>query len=233
MNLTICKGLFFKKNNIPFAFGRIVRLEMLQNEVKYRISLVSKSLPIKLRYFATRCVLARKKRCYVFRCAGLSRSSSRIFWSEPSDWIPWSGIRLRKTPCQANFSFHCPPVPLDQFDGDRKQLHHIGHVGFYTVAYQPCTTLGIRMDILVRDLLQIRVRQTCKAHEQEHVTDSPLALVIQLDMDDALQVLLGEERTPLVFGQAVETDERMKPYPASFLGGIHQPFQGVAPAESR
>lgn len=89
------------------------------------------------------------------------------------------------------------------------------------------------MDILVRDLLQIRVRQTCKAHEQEHVTDSPLALVIQLDMDDALQVLLGEERTPLVFGQAVETDERMKPYPASFLGGIHQPFQGVAPAESR
>ena len=102
------------------------------------------------------------------------------------------------------FLFIVPPVPLDQFDGDRKQLHHIGHAGFYTVAHQPCTTLGIRMDILVRDLLQIRVRQTCEAHEQEHVTDSPLALVIQLDMDDALQVLLGEERTPLVFGQAVE-----------------------------
>ena len=86
-----------------------------------------------------------------------------------------------------------PPRTLDQFDGDRKQLHHVGHAGFYTVAHQPCTTLGIRMDILVRDLLQIRVRQTCEAHEQEHVTDSPLALVIQLDMDDALQVLLGEE----------------------------------------
>ena len=131
------------------------------------------------------------------------------------------------------FLFIVPPVPLDQFDGDRKQLHHIGHAGFYTVAHQPCTALGIRMDILVRDLLQIRIRQTCEAHEQEHVTDSPLALVIQLDMDDALQVLLGEERTPLVFGQAVETDERVKPYPASFLGGIHQPFQGVDPAESR
>ena len=43
--------------------------ELLQNEVKYRISLVSKSLPIKLKYFVTHCILARKKKNYVLRGA--------------------------------------------------------------------------------------------------------------------------------------------------------------------
>ena len=42
------------------------------------------------------------------------------------------------------------------------------------------------MDILIRDLFQIRIRQTSETHEQEHVTDGTLALVIQLDMDDSL-----------------------------------------------
>ena len=84
------------------------------------------------------------------------------------------------------FLFILTLIPLDQFDGDRQQLHHIGHTGFYTVAHQPCTTLGIRMDILIRDLFQIRIRQTSETHEQEHVTDGTLALIIQLDMDDSL-----------------------------------------------
>lgn len=35
-----------------FVFGKR-SFELLQNEVKYRISLVSKSLPVKLKYFVS------------------------------------------------------------------------------------------------------------------------------------------------------------------------------------
>ena len=43
-----------------FVFGKR-SFELLQNEVKYRISLVSKSLPVKLKYFVSYWILARKK----------------------------------------------------------------------------------------------------------------------------------------------------------------------------
>lgn len=38
-------------NSITFAFRKKRSFELMQNEVKYRIPLFSKSLPIKLKYF--------------------------------------------------------------------------------------------------------------------------------------------------------------------------------------
>ena len=51
--------------------------------------------------------------------------------------------------------------------------------------------------------------QSAEAHEDEHVPDGLLALVAQLDADNALQVLLREERTFLVFRLACELLERV------------------------
>ncbi len=58
-----CGGII---KNTYLWFREKRSFELLQNEVKYRISLVSKSSPIKLKYFASCCILARKRICYVF-----------------------------------------------------------------------------------------------------------------------------------------------------------------------
>ena len=75
--------------------------------------------------------------------------------------------------------------------------------------------------------------QSAEAHEDEHVPDGLLALVAQLDADNALQVLLREERTFLVFRLACELLERVLVDPSLVHGQVHQPFQRVDALEGR
>lgn len=75
---------------------------------------------------------------------------------------------------------------------------------FYTVAHQPCTAVGVGMDIIVCYGFQVHIGKTGEAHEQEHVAHGTLAFVSRFYMDYPLQFLFGKERTPLVFGHTLE-----------------------------
>ena len=89
------------------------------------------------------------------------------------------------------------------------------------------------MDVPVSKLFQVGMGQAAEAHEDEHVPDGLLALVTQLDTDNALQVLLREERAFLVFRLAYELLERMLVNPSLVHGQVHQPFQCVDTLEGR
>ena len=97
-----------------------------------------------------------------------------------------------------------PPVFLDQLDGYREQLDNIGCLGLHTVSNQPGVPVRIRVDIPVRKFLQVGMGQAAEAHENKHVPDGLLPPVAQLDADNALQILLREERTFLIFRLANE-----------------------------
>ena len=75
--------------------------------------------------------------------------------------------------------------------------------------------------------------QTAETHEDEHVPDGLLTLVTQLDADNALQVLLREERTFLVFRLAHELLERVLVDPSLVHCQVHQPLQRVDTLEGR
>lgn len=109
------------------------------------------------------------------------------------------------------------PVFLDQLDGYREQLDNIGCLGLHTVSNQPGVPVRIRVDIPVRKFLQVGMGQAAEAHENKHVPDGLLPPVAQLDADNALQVLLREERTFLVFRLAHELLERVLVDPSSSI----------------
>lgn len=126
-----------------------------------------------------------------------------------------------------------PPVFLDQLDGYREQLDNIGCLGLHTVSNQPGVPVRIRVDIPVRKFLQVGMGQAAEAHENKHVPDGLLPPVAQLDADNALQVLLREERTFLVFRLAHELLERVLVDSSLVHCQIHQPFQCVDALEGR
>ena len=107
-------------------------------------------------------------------------------------------------PVRRNLEFVHPPVFLDQLDGYREQLDNIGCLGLHTVSNQPGVPVRIRVDIPVRKFLQVGMGQAAEAHENKHVPDGLLPPVAQLDADNALQILLREERTFLIFRLANE-----------------------------
>lgn len=125
------------------------------------------------------------------------------------------------------------PVPLDKFHGYQEQLDHVRHFRLHTVAHQPGTSIGIRMDVLVSQFLQIGMGQTAETHENEHIPKSTLPFVTQLDTEQTLQILLREEGTFLVFRTALELLERMLPEPSVVHGLIHQPFHRIDTLEGR
>ena len=139
----------------------------------------------------------------------------------------------REHPVRRNLEFVHPPVFLDQLDGYREQLDNIGCLGLHTVSNQPGVPVRIRVDIPVRKFLQVGMGQAAEAHENKHVPDGLLPPVAQLDADNALQVLLREERTFLVFRLAHELLERVLVDPSLVHCQIHQPFQCVDALEGR
>jgi hypothetical protein len=136
-------------------------------------------------------------------------------------------------PVRGNLEFVHPSVFLDQLGGYREQLDNIGRLGLHTVSNQPRVTVRIRVDVPVSKLFQIGMGQPAEAHEDEHVPDGLLALVTQLDTDNALQVLLREERAFLVFRLAYELLEQVLVNPSLVHGQVHQPFQCVDTLEGR
>ncbi len=62
------------------------------------------------------------------------------------------------------------PVFLNKLNGYGQSFRDIGRSGFYTVAHQPCASLGIGMDVVVSNGFEVGICKTGEAHMKRNIS---------------------------------------------------------------